>query len=269
MNLQNICYQAIEIIKETGSYIAGEAKSFNKNSVESKGKHDFVSFVDKTAEKQLIEGLKHLIPKVGFIAEENTVKTSDAQFKWIIDPLDGTTNFIHGLAPYAISVALMDGKELIIGIVHEISRNETFYSWKGGNAFLNDKEICVTKTPKVKDSLIATGFPYYDYECMPQFLNSLDYFMRNSHGLRRLGSAATDLAYVACGRFEAFYEYSLSPWDVAAGAFIVQQAGGKVCDFSGGDNYIFGKEIIASNALIYDEFLENIKAIMVKRSYNE
>ena len=263
MDIQNICFHAIEIIKATGVYISSESKSFDKNKVESKGMHDFVSFVDKTAEKQLIEGLKHLVPNVGFIAEENTVKTSDAQFKWIIDPLDGTTNFIHGLAPYAISVALMDGNEIILGVVHEISRNETFYSWKGGKAFLNDNEICVSKAAKVKDSLIATGFPYYNYDCMSQFMNSLDFFMRNSHGLRRLGSAATDLAYVACGRFEAFYEYSLSPWDVAAGAFIVQQAGGKVCDFKGGDNYIFGKEIIATNEMIYDEFLENVKSIMV------
>jgi len=263
MDLKNICNLAIEIIKATGAYISSESKSFDKNKVESKGMHDFVSFVDKTAEKQLIEGLKPLVPNVGFIAEENTVKTIEAQYKWIIDPLDGTTNFIHGLAPYAISVALMDGKEIILGIVHEISRNETFYSWKGGKAFLNSNEISVSKAAKVKDSLIATGFPYYDYECMPQFLNSLNFFMRNSHGLRRLGSAATDIAYVACGRFEAFYEYSLSPWDVAAGAFIVQQAGGKVCDFKGGDNYIFGKEIIATNGMIYDEFLDNVKSIMV------
>jgi myo-inositol-1(or 4)-monophosphatase len=264
MNLQHICYQAIEIVEAAGRYISTEAESFDKNKVESKGLHDFVSFVDKTSEKLLIDGLKKLVPKVGFIAEENTVKTSDSQYKWIIDPLDGTTNFIHGLEPYAISVALMQDKEIIIGIVHEISKNETFYAWKGSKAFLNGKPIEVTNVSKVKDSLIATGFPYYDYQHMSQFLNSLDHFMRNSHGIRRIGSAATDLAYVACGRFEAFYEYSLSPWDVAAGAFIVQQAGGKVADFSGGDDYIFGKEIIATNSLIYDEFLDSIKSIMNK-----
>jgi len=262
MDLQNVCNQAIEIIKATSKYISSESETFDKKRVESKGMHDFVSFVDKNSEKKLVEGLKSLVTNVGFIAEENTVKTSDSQYKWIIDPLDGTTNFIHGLAPHAISVALMDGKEIILGVVHEISRNETFYSFKGSKAYLNGKEISVTNAPKVKDSLIATGFPYYDYKSMPQFLKSLDYFMRHSHGIRRLGSAATDLAYVACGRFEAFYEYSLSPWDVAAGAFIVEQAGGKVCDFSGGDNYIFGKEIIASNAMIYDEFRDIIKEIM-------
>ena len=262
MDFKNICIKAIDIIKSTGSYIAGEITSFDKQKVESKGMHDFVSFVDKTAEKQLVEGLSELVDEVGFIAEEQTVAQSDAKYKWVIDPLDGTTNFIHGLMPYAISVALMDDNEVVVGIVYEISRDEVFYAWKGSVAFLNSEEIKVTQAPKVKDALIATGFPYYDYDRLPQFMKTLDFFMQNSHGLRRLGSAATDLAYVACGRFDAFYEYSLSPWDVAAGAFIVQQAGGKVSDFSGGNNYIFGKEIIATNSQIFDEFLGNVKNIM-------
>ncbi|MFN8254591.1 MAG: inositol monophosphatase family protein [Bacteroidales bacterium] len=264
INLQDFGLVAIEVIKEVARYITAQSDTFDKKNVEIKGLHNFVSFVDKNAEKQLIEGLKHLVPNVGFIAEENTVAKSESQYKWVIDPLDGTTNFIHGLAPYAISVALMYEQETILGIVHEITRNETFYSWKGEKAYLNGNEIKVSEAKTVKDSLIATGFPYYDYDCMKEFLDSLDFFMRNSHGLRRLGSAATDLAYVACGRFEAFYEYSLSPWDVAAGAFIVNQAGGKVCDFKGGNNYIFGREIIASNSLIYHEFLENIKSIIKK-----
>ncbi|NJO90637.1 MAG: inositol monophosphatase [Chloroflexia bacterium] len=262
MDLKQICFDAIEIIKTTGKYISGEIASFDKKKVESKGRHDFVSFVDKTAEKQLISGLSKLVPDAGFIAEEQTVAQTDAQFKWVIDPLDGTTNFIHGLMPFAISVALMDGPEVVIGIVYEISRDEAFYSWKNDKAYLNGNEIQVTNAQFVRDSLIATGFPYYDYDRLPQFMKTLDFFMQNSHGLRRLGSAATDLAYVACGRFDAFYEYSLSPWDVAAGAFIVQQAGGKVSDFSGGKNYIFGKEIIATNSNIFDEFLASVKNIM-------
>jgi myo-inositol-1(or 4)-monophosphatase len=262
MDLKQICFDAIEIIKATGNYISDEMQSFDKKKVESKGVHDFVSFVDKTAEKTLVKGLSEVFPEAGYIAEEQTVAQTNAQFKWVIDPLDGTTNFIHGLMPFAISVALMDEQEVVLGIVYEISRDEVFYTWKGEKAYLNGNEIRVTDAPKVKDSLIATGFPYYDYDRLPQFMKTLDFFMQNSHGLRRLGSAATDLAYVACGRFDAFYEYSLSPWDVAAGAFLVQQAGGKVCDFSGGDNYIFGKEIIATNSKIFDEFLGNVKDIM-------
>lgn len=262
MDLKNICHQAIEIIRTTGSYISGEMENFDNKRVESKGAHDFVSFVDKTAEAKLIKQLSELLPEAGFIAEEQTVEQTDTVLKWIIDPLDGTTNFIHGLMPHAISVALMEKDEIVLGIVYEISRKEAFYSWKGDKAYLNGKEIRVTEAKKVKDALLATGFPYYDYGRLPQFMKTLEFFMQNSHGLRRLGSAATDLVYVACGRFDAFYEYGLSPWDVAASAFIVQQAGGKVCDFAGENNYIFGKEIIASNSNIFDELKGNIKDIM-------
>ncbi len=262
MDLKYICNKAITIIKSTGNYISSEMQNFDNNKVEAKGAHDFVSFVDKTAEKQLVEGLSELLPEAGFITEESTVKQEDKSLQWIIDPLDGTTNFIHGLMPHAISVSLTENSEVVLGIIYEITRKEVFYSWKGAKAYLNDKEIRVTEVSQVQDSLIATGFPYYDYDRLSQFMQTLEFFMQNSHGLRRLGSAATDLAYVACGRFDAFYEYGLSPWDVAAGAFIVEQAGGKVCDFSGNDNYIFGKEIIASNSNIFDEFKTNIKNIM-------
>ncbi len=262
MDLKKLCFDAQEIIRKTGKYIIRESENFDTGAVESKGVHDFVSFVDKNAEQQLVTSLKKLLPGAGFIAEEQTETYRADKYNWIIDPLDGTTNFIHGLMPYAISVALMEGKNIVMGMVYELSRSEMFYAWSNAKAFLNGKEISVTKTQKVQDALIATGFPYYDYDRLAEFMQTLDFFMRNSHGLRRLGSAATDLAYVACGRFDAFYEYSLSPWDVAAGAFIVERAGGKVCDFSGADNYIFGKEIIATNNNIYNEFLADIKRMM-------
>lgn len=262
MDFKKICFDAQSIIRETGNYIVKEAENFDTGKVESKGLHDFVSFVDKNAEKQLVEGLKKLISDAGFIAEEQTETFRSDEYNWVIDPLDGTTNFIHGLMPYAISVALMHRDNLVMGIIYELSRSEMFYAWQGSKAYLNNQEISVTKTDKVQNALIATGFPYYDYERLPQFMQTLDFFMRNSHGLRRLGSAATDLAYVACGRFDAFYEYSLSPWDVAAGAFIVKQAGGKVSDFNGGDDYLFGREIIAANSPIYQEFLADVKKIM-------
>lgn len=247
MVLDDILTNTIEITKEVGNFIRNEQSKITANIVENKGIHDFVTYVDKTAEKKLVEQLSELIPEAGFITEEKTVNKKGDTYNWIIDPLDGTTNYIHGLNPVAISIALQKDKKTILGVVYEIFLDECFYAIKDKPAFLNGKKIEVTKTDKVKNSLIATGFPYYDYDKLPQFMQTLSYFMQNSHGLRRLGSAATDLAYVACGRFEAFYEYSLKVWDVAAGAFIVQQAGGKVSDFSGGDNYLFGKEIIAAN----------------------
>ena len=263
MNLENICRQVIDLTKSVGEFILSEKNNITHLNVEEKGSHDFVTYVDKTSEQKLVDGLSKTLPEAGFIAEEGTsVKKGDI-YNWIIDPLDGTTNFIHGLTPFAISIALIKNDKIILGLVHELGLNECFYAWEGSPAFLNGEIIKVSDKETIENSLIATGFPYYDYKRIKPFLESLEYFMENSHGVRRLGSAATDLAYVACGRFEAFYEYSLSPWDVAAGAFIVQQAGGKVSDFKGENNYIFGKEIIATNSFVFDNFLKNIKKIMI------
>jgi myo-inositol-1(or 4)-monophosphatase len=255
MNYEYICKYVINAITGASHFIQTEAKKFSPDRVESKGLNNFVSYVDKTAEEMLVEALHEILPEAGFIAEENTVSDKGEQLKWVIDPLDGTTNFIHGIPVYAISIALMEGNETVLGVVYELNQNECFSAWKDGPAMKDCDEIHVSSAAKIKDSLIATGFPYYDFHKMKAYMESLEYFMQNSHGARRIGSAAVDLAYVACGRFDAFYEYSLQPWDVAAGAFIVQRAGGRVSDFKGGDNYIFGKELIATNSLVYDEFL--------------
>ena len=153
----------------------------------------------------------------------------------------------------------MNKEEVVVGVVYEVNLDECFYAYQGSKAYLNGKEINVSKAEKLRSSLVATGFPYYDYGRMDPYLNLFEEIMRSSHGLRRLGSAAVDLAYVACGRFEAFYEYGLNPWDVAAGVLIVKQAGGKVSDFRGGNNFVFGKEIVASNNLMHDEFLSVVK----------
>ena len=153
----------------------------------------------------------------------------------------------------------MNNNKIILGIVYEVVSNECFYSWQGTPAYLNGKVLKVSEVDSLDKSLIATGFPTIKYNRMKEYMEVFDYCMKNTHGLRRLGSAAIDLAYVACGRFEVFYEYGLNPWDVAAGAFIVQQAGGKVSDFSGGDNYLFGEEMLAGNAKTHDSFLAVIK----------
>jgi len=264
MDLKEICFKVCALVRETGNFIREESKKFTIDKVEVKGLNNFVTYVDKTSEQKLIKGLSKIFPEAGFIAEEGSVKETNVQYRWVIDPLDGTTNFIHGLPPYSISVALMDEKLVILGVVLEVSSNECFYAWKGSKAYLNDSEISVTKVSSVKDALVATGFPYYDYSRIKPYLESLDYLFVHSHGVRRLGSAAADLVYIACGRFEAFYEYSLNSWDVAAGALIVQQAGGKVTDFNGSDNYIFGKEIIATNKLIYPEFYQIVNNYLKK-----
>lgn len=265
LDYEKICRQTISVAVEAGRLLRDERKTFKKESVETKGLHDFVSYVDKASELLIVNGLQNILPQAGFITEEGTIATEDKHYKWIVDPLDGTTNFIHGLSPFSVSIALMEGSEIVVGVIQEVSLDECFYSWKGCHtSFLNGTPINVSSAKTTQDSLIATGFPYHDFSKMPDYLSILEYFMKNSHGVRRLGSAAADLAYVAAGRFDAFYEYSLQPYDVAAGAFIVQQAGGQVCDFNGGNNYIFGKEIVASNALFAEEMNRIIQIYLNK-----
>lgn len=262
-DIKTICLETARIARETGQYVK-EYRLLNKPDVETKGRNDFVTQIDKVSEQRLVDELGKLLPDAGFIAEENTSEKQGVIYNWIIDPIDGTTNFIHGLYPYAISIALQKNDKIVAGVVYEMGMDECFYAWEGGPALLNGEEIKVSSTSKVADSLIATGFPYTNYSLIGNFMETLDFFMKNSHGLRRLGSAAADLAYVACGRFDAFYEYNLKSWDVAAGAFLIQQAGGKVSDFSGGDNYLFGGEIVSANALIFDEMQIVIQKIMTK-----
>lgn len=259
MDFEKLCEHVCLVAKETGAFIKSERQKFSIEQVETKSKNDFVSYVDKTSEEKIIQKLSELLPESGFIAEEGTSTKKGEEYNWVIDPLDGTTNFIHGLPCFSVSIALLQNEELVLGVIYEVNFDECFYAWKGSKAYLNGTEITVSKAAKLSDALLATGFPYYDYSRMREYMDSFEYFMKNTHGLRRLGSAATDLAYVACGRFEGFYEYCLQPWDVAAGAFIVRQAGGKVSDFKGGNDYLFGREIVAGNDHLFDEFLTAIK----------
>ncbi len=265
MDLSVLCDEVISLTNRVGTFISEEREKFTKQNIESKGQFNFVTYVDKESEKLLVEGLNDLLPDSGFIVEEGTSTKRGKTFTWIVDPLDGTTNFIHGAPPYAISIALMENERLILGVVYEVTKKECFYSHLGSEVFLNGNKIQVSDVEKVSDSLIATGFPYSNYSRLQPFMNTLDFLFNNSHGVRRLGSAATDLAYVACGRYDAFYEYNLSPWDVAAGAFLVQQAGGMVSDFKGANDYIFGREIIASNRKAYHEFLSVVGKYMNKQ----
>ncbi|MFO7655738.1 MAG: inositol monophosphatase family protein [Bacteroidales bacterium] len=262
MNYEHICKSTIDIATRAGQYIHSKLGNLIVKDVESKGNNNFVTEVDKAAEKQIVEALQELLPESGFIAEEGTSTKKGDQFNWIIDPLDGTTNFIHGTPPVAVSIALIENDEIVVGVVYEIFLRECFYAWKGSPAYLNGEEIHVSNAGKLSDSLIATGFPYHNFNRLKPFMQSLEYFFNYSHGVRRLGSAATDLAYVACGRYEAFYEYNLNPWDLAAGTFLIQQAGGRSSDFKGGNNYLFGKELVSANAKVFDELLEKVGGFM-------
>lgn len=262
IDLKNICSGIEKAARETGAFISKESEEFDINRTEKKGLNDFVSYVDKGSEEMLVQKLSLLVPEAGFITEEGTSKKIGLKFCWVIDPLDGTTNFLHGFHPYAISIALKEYDEVIAGVVYEVSGNETFTAWKNGGAWLNGTKIRVSKAKKLADSLIATGFPYNDFEKIDSYMKCLTHLCQHTHGIRRLGSAAIDLAYVACGRFEAFYEYGLHPWDIAAGMLLVREAGGMVSDFSGNEKNITGEEFIAANSNVYSEILEIVSNFM-------
>lgn len=254
---EQITMEVCKAARRAGAFIAKERQVFSPEMVELKGRQNLVSYVDKQAEQMIVEDLNRILPGAAIIGEEGT-NTQGNEYCWIIDPLDGTTNFVHGMPPYCVSIALTHGKEVVVGVVFEITIGECFYAWQGSKAYLNGNEIHVSGETSVENSLLITGLAYNVDQIRERFNELFDYFNRNSHGARRLGSAATDLVYVAAGRAECFYQANLSPWDVAAGALIVQRAGGCVTDFSGEDNYIFGREIIATNRIMHNIFLEII-----------
>jgi myo-inositol-1(or 4)-monophosphatase len=251
--LKHIVEEVKNIAKEAGAFIHKERQNFNLDTVEKKGLNDLVSYVDKQAEMIIVSRLQQVLPESDFIAEEGSAGTTGKDWTWIIDPLDGTTNFIHGVPVFAVSIGLRHLDEIVLGVVYEVNQNECFYAVKGQGAFCNEMPIQVSNSPTLSEGLMATGFPYSAFKQLDQYLAVLKALMENCHGVRRMGSAAIDLCYVAAGRFEAFYEYDLKPYDVAAGSLIVKEAGGIVTDFKGGNDYLFGREILASNPHVYPE----------------
>lgn len=250
MDLQSICSSVIQLSKEVGSFLLREQNDFKKENIETKGLNDFVSYVDKAAEQKFGHALLALLPEAGFIGEEGEFSVGKKEINWVVDPLDGTTNFIHLLPMYCTSVALMIDEEVVLGVIYNPVLDECFSAFKSGGAFLNDKAIFVSETLLLENSLVATGFPYTKFDRADEYVKAFDVFMHRSRGLRRFGSAAIDLAYIACGRFDGFWECGLNAWDVAAGAIIVKEAGGKVTDFSGKGNFVFGGEIVAANSAV-------------------
>jgi myo-inositol-1(or 4)-monophosphatase len=263
-DLKYLCAELEKAASETSKFIRRESDGFDISRTEKKGLNDFVSYVDKGSERMLVEKLSLLLPEAGFITEEGTSKKVGLKYCWVIDPLDGTTNFLHGFHPYSISIGLKEYDEVIAGIVYEVGGNESFTAWKDGGAWLNGSRIHVSKASKLADSLVATGFPYSDFKLLDAYMECLTHFCKHTHGIRRLGSAAIDLAYVACGRFDAFYEYGLHEWDIAAGMLLVREAGGRASDFSGNEKNLNGEEFIASNGNVFTEILEIVSKFMKK-----
>lgn len=242
-----------ELLLKTGAYIKAQSVNITPLSGEEKALHDPVSHVDKTAEKMLVEGLSHIIPEAGFIAEEGTGEPIKNGYNWVVDPLDGTLNFLHGIPVYSISVALAHNNDLISGFVYEINRDEMFFANEGKGAYCNDRKITHSAVDKMSDSLFATGLPFRDYSFVDPYIGLLKDVMFNTRGIRRMGSAAVDLCYTAIGRFEGYFEYALKPWDIAAGIVIAREAGCIVTDFSGNKDNWSGSNILAVNPQLYNE----------------
>ena len=256
INYQNITKEVTLLTQQVSQYIADQALTFSSEKIEHKGLNDLVSYVDKTAEMQLVKGLQVILPEAAFITEENTIAKQDNDLQWIVDPLDGTTNFMHGLPCYSISIALMHKNELVVGVVHEVNRNESFYAWKDGGAFLNGNPISVSAKLNLQDSLIATGFPYTVFEEIDDYLTLLKELMKCTHGLRRLGSAAVDLAYVAAGRYDGFFESGLKPWDMAAGALLITESGGLIGNYRGEEGFLQSGEVMCANPRIFAQMVQ-------------
>jgi myo-inositol-1(or 4)-monophosphatase len=237
-------------------------KKLPEEAVRKKLKNDFLSFVDESSEKTIIDILLKHYPDHSILAEEGGVQKADSEYRWIIDPLDGTTNYIAGLPIFCISIALQKNEEIILGLIYDPIHDEMFHAEKGKGTFLNDSPIHVSSKASLSESFIATGFPFKAKHFLSDYQKIFAGLFKECIGIRRMGSAAIDLAYLAAGRFDGFWEIGLNPWDVAAGSLIVQEAGGKVTDFWGSNNFINNNYLLASNNLIHKEMEKIIREVI-------
>ncbi len=254
---------AVKAARRAGQVINRKSNDLDLIKIATKQPNDFVTEVDKAAEDAIIEVLQDAYPGYGILAEESGVTAGrgsrDAEFQWIIDPLDGTTNFIHGLPQYAISIALAKNGVIEQAVVFDPNRNELFTASKGAGAFLNERRIRVSRRAKLGESLIGTGFPYRELGNLDTYLAIFKEIVHKTAGQRRPGAASLDLAYVACGRYDAFWEFGLAPWDMAAGTLLISEAGGLVSDLRGEGTYLETGNIIAGTPKVFAALLNLIQ----------
>lgn len=239
--------------KEAGEFIAKQLNHIDQLNIEEKGRHDYVSEVDKHAERIIIETIRKYYPTHSIQAEESGLDKTDSDFEWIIDPLDGTTNFLHQFPQFSVSIAVTEKGRLAHGVIYDPLRDELFSASRGSGARMNNYRIRVSDQKTLQNALLATGIPFYNFDFVDAYLNCLKEFMFNTAGIRRAGSAALDLAYVACGRVDGYWELNLKPWDLAAGALIVMEAGGMVTDLVGGENFLESGNLVAANPKMLKE----------------
>lgn len=256
-NLNTLTLSVCDVAKRAGSYIKKEREKFSTASVERKHAHDYVSYVDKTSEQLIVDALTQLLPEAGFITEEGSATHTGEQYCWVVDPLDGTTNFIHRFPPYAVSIALIRGREIVLGVVYEICADECFYAWKDGGAYVNGDALHVG-TSAIEDALLCCQLPYNHEAYQPVIHHLINHFYGHCASIRMLGSAAIALCYVAAGRLDAYAEQYIGQWDYMAGALIVQEAGGTVTNYDGAYDFTTGNSVVATNGLIHQELLKTL-----------
>ena len=250
---------AIQAARSASRIILRSIDRLDTVSVTEKSRNDFVTDVDKRAEQEIIYVIKSAYPEHSFLAEESGAQRGSG-FCWVIDPLDGTTNFIHGFPQWAISIAVKNADQLEVGVIYDPLRDELFTATRGAGAQLNNRKIRVSKVEKFEKALLGTGFPFKEMQNVEQYLKGFANILPKVSGIRRAGSAALDLAYVACGRFDGFWETGLSEWDIAAGALIIKEAGGMISDYQGEANFLGNGEVVAGNPKIHKELLIQLKA---------
>ncbi len=260
---------AVAAAWQAARVIRMHAGRIDEDDVHEKGRHDLVTRADEEAQRLITGALAGAFPAFDVLAEEGRHEDPAAVtegYRWIIDPIDGTTNFTRGVPPYAVSIALQRGAEVVVGVVLDVAREELFTAVRGGGAFRNGARLVVSHTRALGSSLLTTGFPYRAFDHVESYLEVLRRAMHAARGLRRPGAASVDLAYVACGRFDGFFETGLNAWDVAAGALLVEEAGGRVTDYHGAPNPLFARQILASNGLLHAALLDLLAPMRDVRS---
>ena len=250
---------AVKAARRAGSIITRASEDIGSLTINDKGFNDFVSEVDLASENEIIRILKAAYPDHAFLGEESGL-SNESDNIWIIDPLDGTTNFLHGFPQYCVSIALEQKGEITQAVIYDPNRNDLFTASKGQGAYLNQRRIRVSTKSKLKESILGTGFPFRDFQHLPTYLKIFEELVRGTSGIRRPGSAALDLAYVAAGWFDGFFEINLSKWDIAAGGLLVREAGGIVSDFSEKEGWLESGNIVAANAKIYTPLIKIIQS---------
>lgn len=259
-SLEKLTKEVCQVALRAGAYIANERGRFHDEQVERKHAHDYVSYVDKSSERMIVEALHQLLPDAGFITEEGLATYHHEQYYWVIDPLDGTTNFIHDFPPYCVSIALCKGHDIQLGVIYEVTTHECYSAWKGGGAWCNGVPLHVSQR-SIDDALLCLQLPYNSEAYAPVAKHLLDTFYGKAASIRMIGSAAIALCYVAGGRLDAYVEKYIGQWDYMAGALIVQEAGGCVTDYEGHSDFTQGNSVAATNGVIHQEMLQAVSQV--------